>query len=111
MDSVRQNKSARLIQKELGEYFRMKANDFDRAMISVTVVRITPDLGMARCYLSIFNVDEPEEMLQKVRKKTGEIRYELGHKIRKQVRHIPELHFYLDDSLDYAEEIDELLNK
>ena len=78
-------------------------------MITVTIVRITPDLGLAKCYLSIFGAGEPDTIVLQVRKMSSEIRKNLGIKIKNQVRHIPELHFYLDDSLDYAEQIDDLL--
>ena len=112
MASVRQNKSARLIQKELSEYFRSYAKSyFKGAMISVTIVRITPDLGLAKCYLSIFGSVDNNELIDSIRKRSAEIRGVLGSKIKNQVRHIPELHFYIDDSLDYAEQIDDLLNK
>ena len=112
MTSVRQHKSARLIQRELGEFFRRESrSSFDSAMISVTIVRMTPDLGLAKCYLSIFGVEDAEELLGKIRAMGPGIRRDLGNKIKKQVRHIPELYFYLDDSLDYAEQIDDLLKK
>jgi ribosome-binding factor A len=110
MTSIRQNKAARLIQRELSEYFR-KRNWGKGTLISVTMVRITPDLGLAKCYLSLFNVPEPEEMLETIREKSGEIRGELGFAIKNQVRHVPQLHFYIDDSLDYAEQINDLLKQ
>jgi ribosome-binding factor A len=101
-----------LIQRELGEYFRKSGSTYGRgALITVTMVRITPDLGLAKCYLSLFNVEEPEEMLHLIRDKSGEIRGELGFAIKNQVRHIPQLNFYIDDSLDYAEQINDLLKQ
>ena len=78
-------------------------------MISITGVRLTPDLGIARIYISIFPSNDKLADLEKVKSQTSEIRYVLGKKAGKQLRHIPELIFFLDDSFDYAEKIDELL--
>lgn len=80
-------------------------------MISVTVVRITSDLGLAKVYLSIFPSDKSNETIALVQKQGKSIRYELGSKVGKQLRIIPELKFYIDDSLDYAERIDDLLSQ
>ena len=80
-------------------------------MVTVTVVRISPDLGVAKVYLSIFPGEALKEALQSVTDKVGLIRREMGKKLRNQLRHIPEFVFYLDDSLDYAERIDNLLNE
>ena len=78
-------------------------------MISVTVVRMSPDLKVAKVYLSFFNVADKDAMLEEVRKQQGNMRRLLGNELKNQLRNIPELHFYLDDSLDYAAEIDSLL--
>ena len=78
-------------------------------MISVTQVRVSPDLGIAKSYLSLFPSDNREEVIEEIRSHAKEIRYILGKKVGQQLRHIPELHFYLDDSFDYAEQIDQLL--
>ena len=80
-------------------------------MITVTQVRVSPDLGVAKVYLSLFAVKDKEAVLQQIKTKTIEIRKGLGEMIKKQVRVIPNLMFFLDDSLDYAEHIDELLKK
>lgn len=110
--STRQQKVGRLIQKELGEYFRLNANSvFGGRMISVTVVRVTKDLAMARCYLSVFPSTDIKEYVEEINKITKNIRFALGQKIKKQVRVIPELSFFIDDSLDYAEKIDSLLKE
>lgn len=112
MESIRQQKVARLLQKEVGEIFnRKEVNTPQGIMVSITQVRMTPDLGLAKIYLSLFPNQDREKALKEIRKKTSEIRYTLGNKVGKQLRHIPELHFYLDDSFDYAERIDELLKK
>lgn len=110
MSSTKQNKVARLIQRELGDIFQKKSRSmFDGKMITVTVVRISPDLQIAKAYLSIFPNEDKESTLQLVRDKVKEVRYELGNRIRHQVRKIPELRFFIDDSLDYIENIDNLL--
>jgi len=84
---------------------------FDGMMITVTNVRVSPDLGVAKAYLSFFPTEKKQEGLEKVKEQNGAIRHLLAGSIGKQVRKIPELHFYIDDSLDYFEEIDRLLKK
>ena len=112
MASVRQNKAGRLILKELSIIFQKEArNLFHGTMISVTVVRMSPDLKVAKTFLSFFNVTDKETMLELVRKQQGNMRRLLGNQVKNQLKNVPELHFYLDDSLDYAEEIDLLLKK
>jgi ribosome-binding factor A len=112
MDSTRQLKVSRLIQKELGTIFQRDArNMFGPVMITVTQVRVSPDLGVAKVYVSLFPVKDKEAVLTKIKTKTIEIRKTLGEQIKKQVRVIPNLMFFLDDSLDYAEHIDDLLKK
>ena len=80
-------------------------------MISVTRVRMSPDLGLAKGYLSIFPSDKAEEIMDNINTNKKSIRWSLGERIGKQVRRIPELAFFLDDSLDYLENIDRLLNQ
>lgn len=110
MASTKQNKVARLIQKDLGDIFQKNSRSmFEGKMITVTVVRISPDLQIAKVYLSIYPSENKESTLQLIRDKGSEIRYELGNRIRNQVRKIPELRFYIDDSLDYIDNIDQLL--
>ncbi|MFO8235746.1 MAG: 30S ribosome-binding factor RbfA [Bacteroidales bacterium] len=110
MSSTKQNKVARQIQKDLGDIFQKNSRTmFDGKMITVTVVRISPDLQIAKVYLSIFPAQDKNSTLKMVRDKGNEIRYELGNRIRHQVRKIPELRFFIDDSLDYIENIDNLL--
>jgi ribosome-binding factor A len=110
MGTTRQEKVARQIQKDLGEIFQKKSRSlFQNKMITVTVVRISPDLQIAKAYLSIYPSDNSEEILELIRHHGGEIRYELGNRIRHQVRKIPELKFFIDDSLDYIDNIDRLL--
>lgn len=110
MDSIRQHKISRLLQKEIGAIFTMQEVSISGGtMISVTQVRVTSDLGIARIYVSIFPAEDREEIVAKINEQAGEIRFVLGKKVGQQLRHIPNLHFYLDDSFDYAETIDQLL--
>jgi len=109
MDTTRLSKVSKLIQQEISMILLRRGNEFLGKMISVTVVRVSPDLGLAKVYLSIFPTEKSQETLDLVRERTPGIRYELGNIIKNQVRKIPELAFYLDDSLDYAARIDELL--
>jgi ribosome-binding factor A len=112
MDSTRQQKFSRLIQKEIAEIFQFDMQGkFGKIMITVTQVRVSPDLGVAKIYVSLFPVKEKDQMLELIKKNTSEIRGALGKRIRHQARVIPELIFYIDDSLDYAENIDRLLKK
>jgi ribosome-binding factor A len=114
MASIRQEKVGKLIQQELAIIFQQHARDlFGGAFITVTVVRMSPDLGLAKAYLSFFATQgaNKEEMLESVRSQTSRIRGLLGNKVGKQLRSVPELAFFLDDSLDYAQHIDDLLNE
>ncbi len=112
MESTRQLKSARLVQKEMAEIFLTESRGlFGNVMITVTLARMSPDLGVAKIYVSLFPVKDKDKLLNLIREKTPELRRNLGNRIAKQVRVIPELIFYLDDSIDYAEHINELLKK
>ena len=111
MESTRQHKISRLIQKELAEYFQRESRSFfPNKLITVTMVRVTSDLSIARVYLSIFPAGKDEDLLGPVTGHSGKIRNELAKKVRHQLRKIPELEFFLDDSLDYADNIDRLLH-
>jgi len=112
METLRQSKVARLLQRDLGEIFINEARHLlDGAMVTVTRVRVTRDLSTARVFLSIFAAKQKEDLLKKISSQTREIRHTLAGKIKNQVRVIPELHFHLDDSLDYIDHIEELLNE
>lgn len=104
---------ARLLQKELGEIIRQESNTwFRNAMITVTQVRMSPDLGNARVYVSIFAPKgDKEQLYTKLQEVTPAIRGKLGDNIKKQVRAIPALHFFIDDSFDYFENIEKLLGE
>lgn len=109
METTRQAKIARLLQKELSEIFRLQTAKMRGTLVSVSAVRVAPDLSSARVYLSIFPSEKSQEMLGHINESNRTIRYELAQKVRYQLRKCPELHFYLDDSLDYIENIDHLL--
>lgn len=110
MESTRQNKISRLLQKELADIFQKESRTmFMGKMISVTVVRITSDLSLAKAYISIFPPENNREVLKQIRIANPRIRGILGRRVGKQLRVVPELEFYIDDSLDYMENIDRLL--
>lgn len=109
MDSTRQNKVARLIQKELSEMFLVQTRQAHGVMVSVSQCRISPDMSVCRVYLSVFPSERAEEIVGNINSNAKQVRYELGTRVRHQLRIIPELKFFVDDSLDYAEHIDELL--
>lgn len=111
MESTRQAKIARLLQKELSEIFRQQTAKTHGTIITVSTVRISPDLSIAKVYLSIFPSDKGEETLKSINASSQTIRYELAKKVRFQLRKTPALSFFIDDSLDYIENIDHLLNK
>lgn len=110
METTRQQKISRLIQKISAEYFRLESqNLFSGAMITVTKVYVTKDLGIARIYLSLFATKNKQELLHLVKQHAREVRKHLGHMARNQLRIIPELEFFEDDSLDYIDNINRLL--
>lgn len=110
MDSVRQQKVSALLKRELASIFlEVSKSKLGGAFITVTQVRVTSDMSLARVYLSLFIQGDKQEMLTKVKEIKGYIRGILGKKLAKDLRKIPDLAFYLDDSLDYAAEIDRLL--
>ena len=111
MQETRQNKIARLLQKELSLIFQQQTRATHGVMISVTRTKISPDLSICTAYLSVFPSKNDEEILANINANSKQIRYELGTRVRNQMRIIPELRFFIDDSLDYIEHIDELLKK
>ena len=110
MESTRQRKVSRLIQKELGDVFQREGQAFAQgSMITVTVVRVTPDLSHAKVFLSIFPSKNKQEVIKTISEDVKKIRHELGKRVRSQLRTIPEIYFYIDDTLDYVENIENLL--
>ncbi|MDR1918791.1 MAG: 30S ribosome-binding factor RbfA [Tannerellaceae bacterium] len=110
METKRLNKIERLLQKELSEIFQRQTQAMPGTLISVSAVRVSADLSVAKAYLSIFPSDKGKEIFEAIQTNTKSVRYELGQRVRLQLRKIPELSFFIDDSLDYLENIDSLLN-
>lgn len=112
MESTRQKKVARLVQKELAEIILHHSGELAHGkMISVTTVRVSPDLSLAKTWISIFPSDKSEEILEVLRSQVPRIRYELGQKVRNQLRIVPEIAFFVDDSNDYIDKISNLLKE
>ncbi len=109
MESKRQAKIARLLQKELSEIFRRQTAALGGVIVSVSAVRVSPDLSIAKAYLSIFPPAKSQEILANINKQSKTVRYELAQAVKEVLRKCPDLQFYLDDSLDYIENIDRLL--
>ncbi|MBP5335675.1 MAG: 30S ribosome-binding factor RbfA [Bacteroidales bacterium] len=108
--STRQLKVAREIQKDMAEILRSKGMAaFQGAMVTVSEVRVSPDLAVAKVYVSIFPSDKGEAVMDILQENVRTYRGELGHRVGRQLRIVPELTFYLDSTLDYAEHIDQLL--
>ena len=109
-ESTRQKKVSRLIQKEIADIFLRKGVEYAPGkLISITKVRVSPDLSFAKVYLSIFPSTNQAEILQVVQDHGHKIRFELGQKVRSQLRIVPDIAYYIDDSLDYIDKIDKLL--
>ena len=112
IEGKRQKQVAAVINQELNNIFlRMGLNMSDGGMISISSVKITPDLFEARVYLSFFQIEDKEAALAKIKDRYKEIRRELGTRVRHQLRSIPQLTFYIDDTLDYVFKMEELLDK
>lgn len=109
METTRQQKIARLLQKELSEIFRVQTAKMGGVLVSVSAVRVSPDLSIARAYLSIFPSERANEIIESISHSARSVRYELAQRVRYQLRKTPELTFFIDDSLDYIEHIDSLL--
>lgn len=108
MESKRLQKVNRLLQRDLGEMLQREGHRYG-GMITVTKINVTPDLSLARVNLSLFATNDKNAMLQRIIDNSKEIRFQLGKRIKNQMRVIPELKFHLDDSLDYIDRIDKLL--
>lgn len=109
MQETRQNRISRLLQKELASIFQSQTRLLHGVLVSITRVRISPDLSICTAYLSIFPSEKTEELIKNINKNEKTIRYELGKRTHNQLRIIPELRFFVDDSLDYLEHIEHLL--
>lgn len=110
MESKRQLKFSKMIQKDLGEIFHHEVREIiGKAFITVTLVRMSPDLGVAKVFLSMMMVEDKQELIDKIIERKGYIRKLLTERVGKKVRIIPDLMFFIDDSLDYSENIDRIL--
>jgi len=112
MESTRQKKIASLLQRDLAEIFRATAaSDFPGTLISVSKVRVSPDLGLCRVYLSVFPTDRSVLVMDYCEEHAPKLRAALAQKVRNQLRIIPALHYHLDDSMEYEANIDRLLRE
>ena len=111
MESTRQQKISRLLQKELSDIFLKLARNNGGVIITVTSINVSADLSMAHINLSLFPTDKGEAVMELIKLNDKNIRFELGNRMRHQLRIIPELVFHLDDTLDYIDHIDDLLKK
>lgn len=111
-ESKRQQRFAGVIQQDLAEMFQREGNAWaPGAFITVTRVRVTPDLSLARVFLSFLNTQTAKEDLQSIKNKSNEIRYKLGVRIKNQARIVPQLEFFLDDTNEYVEHMDKIFEK
>jgi ribosome-binding factor A len=111
-EGKRQKQIGGLIQEELNKIFqRFGLNMIDGGMVSISSVKITPDLLEARVYLSFFQVADAKEALKKIQEKAGEIKRELGNRVRQQLRRIPEVKYFRDDTLDHVFRMEEIFKK
>ncbi len=111
MEKTRQNKIERLIQKELSELFLLQTKSMHGVMVSVSNCRVSPDLSYCNVYLSVFPSVKAKDIVDNITANGRTVRFDLGQRLRYQLRIIPELRFFVDDTLDYMEHIDELLKK
>lgn len=111
MESKRQQKFAGVIQQDLAAIFQREGMNFlPNTLITITKVRTTPDLAIARVFLSFFNGTNNEQALQTIKLHSSEIRYKLGKQIKDQVRVIPQLEFFVDDTSDYVDRMDKIFD-
>ncbi len=111
-ESKRQKQVGRMLEQELNEIFRKKGwNIMGRGMISISKVRVTPDLAEAKIYISMFQIEDNDKMLQTIESNAWEVRKDLGMRLKNNVRKVPTLTFYDDDTLEYVSKIEQVLNK
>lgn len=111
-ESKRQRQVGQLIEEEMASIFQKEGiNMVKGGMVSISKVSVTPDLLEARIYLSLFKIEHPDVLLEEIKAKTGELRKELGNRLRHHLRRIPDLQFFLDDTLDYVFKMEELFKK
>lgn len=112
MESKRQQKFAGVIQEDLAAIFQREGSSYlPNTMVTITKVRVTPDLALARIFLSFFNNTDVQQALHTVKSHASEIRYKLGARIKDQVRIIPQLEFFVDDTSEYVDRMDKIFDK
>ena len=112
MATTRQKKVSRLLQKELSVIFQQETPLLlGNTMVTVTIVRVSSDLANANVFISVFPVEDPEKALKVIRSNSGLFRKRLGNRVRHQLRIVPSIEYFLDDSAAYAEEIEKLLKQ
>ncbi|MDE6375345.1 MAG: 30S ribosome-binding factor RbfA [Alistipes sp.] len=112
MENTRQQKIARQIQKDIAEIFQKEgAAIVSGLLVTVTAVRISPDFGYAKIYVSVFPFERSEELMQALEQNIRLLRRALGQRLRNQLKNVPEIQFFLDDSLEYIEHIDQALKR
>ncbi len=112
MESTRQQKVSKLIQKEMSDVLLRNCPHLSKGkMITITSVRVSPDLAQAKIYMSIFPGDKTKEVILAFNEETKTLRVELGRKVKNQLRIVPDISFFVDDSLDYLDNINRLLKK
>lgn len=109
MEGKRVAKISRMLQKELSEIFRKQTAKTGGVLVSVSAVRVSPDLSIAKVYLSVFPPEKSQEILENIKRQVKTVRYDLAQQVKETLRKCPDLQFYLDDSLDYIDNIDRLL--
>lgn len=111
MESTRQKKISRLLQKEVAEMFQQEMRELTlNTMLSITIARVSSDLSVAKFYISVFPTEKTQDVLKNINDNKVRVRYAMGQRIGKQLRIVPEPAFFVDDSLDYLENIDKLLD-
>ena len=111
-ESTRAQKIARQIQRDMSEILQKEASALARGtMVSVTVVRMSPDLSLAKIYLSVFPLDIQAEIMENIKKNAWSLRMSLAKRMKNQIKSIPEVAFFLDDSMEYADNIDSILKR
>ncbi len=112
MENTRQQKVAKQIQKDVAEIFAKEGASIVRGMlVTVTAVRVSPDFGYAKIYVSVFPFERSRELMKELERNNWFIRRALGQRIRNQLKNVPEIQFFLDDSLEYIEQIDQALKR
>ena len=112
MDSTRQQKIGRMMQKEISALFTLEGkNYYGNSFVTVTNVRVTPDLGIAYVQLSLFKEKDAKKIIDHMNKASHDIRRKLGARIKNQIRHIPDLKFFHDNSLDYVDHMEEIFKE